>query len=547
MVGRMSRQPIGEYRTFQVLKTQGHVPPGLSEATICTADDNLYLFGGDAGDDCTNEIYQFNFNSEFWARIPITGCAPAARSGHSCIVYRDEMVIYGGMGQQQSYWGDIYVFSFETHMWRFLITPEPSSPRARYRHTAVLHGNHMYIFGGKTDTDRMNDLWRFDFSQGVWKQLDPQGPLPPPREMHTAVVYQNKMIVFGGLGNEAFSDLWEYDFEKNRWTQVNVLNKKKVKPRYCHSAVISGGSMVVFGGITDSRMNDVWKYTISMQSGKEETSLKKTLPPRSQHRAVIYHGDMYIYGGHDGNSCLNELVRYVLLPPSTIASDMQQCFMTNQDCEIRTRNGTHKANRAIVKARFPFLLSYATVITPLAIAQPSTVSISSSLSVTSQHCEDVPILDASDRVVSLILDYINGSSYDINILSTEEIVELLQIAEQNESIILKTACNQVLMTRNLNDLEILKIVMIAAHEFGLVELERRAFVHFVSLLPFSIPLLATFPQSSLLYYSTCLAAITNQGSPNPQTELDSLFQVAGREQDELNRIVKQSAHFSDSS
>jgi hypothetical protein len=38
-------------------------------------------------------------------------------------------------------------------------------PPPRHRHSAVLHDNAMWIFGGMTDLQERSDFWRFDFGQ----------------------------------------------------------------------------------------------------------------------------------------------------------------------------------------------------------------------------------------------------------------------------------------------------------------------------------------------------------------------------------------------
>ncbi len=38
-------------------------------------------------------------------------------------------------------------------------------PSPRHRHSAVLHENAMWIFGGMTDLQERSDFWRFDFGK----------------------------------------------------------------------------------------------------------------------------------------------------------------------------------------------------------------------------------------------------------------------------------------------------------------------------------------------------------------------------------------------
>jgi hypothetical protein len=66
---------------------------------------------------------------------------------------------------------------------------------------------------------------------------------------HTAVVHKNFMYVFGGWdGNITLNDLNVYDFENNIWILLKNL-KGQIKGRYRHSANATATAMYVFGGI----------------------------------------------------------------------------------------------------------------------------------------------------------------------------------------------------------------------------------------------------------------------------------------------------------
>eukprot|EP00667_Euglena_gracilis_P032884 EG_transcript_51856 len=91
-------------------------------------------------------------------------------------------------------------------------------PPARYHHTAVLHGEELWVFGGTTSMKEMrllNDLWVFSLSTRQWRPVQVAAPiLPSPRFGHTAVVHGGKMNVFGGHdGMRSLNDMFELDLE----------------------------------------------------------------------------------------------------------------------------------------------------------------------------------------------------------------------------------------------------------------------------------------------------------------------------------------------
>lgn len=57
----------------------------------------------------------------------------------------------------------------ETESWH-LLSPTCSSdaavrPSGRHKHSAVLHDDAMWIYGGMTDLQERNDFWRWDTSK----------------------------------------------------------------------------------------------------------------------------------------------------------------------------------------------------------------------------------------------------------------------------------------------------------------------------------------------------------------------------------------------
>lgn len=86
----------------------------------------------------------------------------------------------------------------------------PPPPHNRYRHTAVVYNDAMYIFGGvdKTQT-RYNDLHRFDFNTQVWEMIQCTGAIPSGRTFHVATVINDSLIITGGYdGSQRLNDAY---------------------------------------------------------------------------------------------------------------------------------------------------------------------------------------------------------------------------------------------------------------------------------------------------------------------------------------------------
>ena len=81
---------------------------------------------------------------------------PAPRKGHSCVLFGDSMIIFGGIDNNDNYLNDIYEFHFvrvfdeilmikNSRSWTKIVSL--SSPCQRSFHAATISKSSMYIFG----------------------------------------------------------------------------------------------------------------------------------------------------------------------------------------------------------------------------------------------------------------------------------------------------------------------------------------------------------------------------------------------------------------
>jgi N-acetylneuraminic acid mutarotase len=64
-------------------------------------------------------------------------------------------------------------------------------------------------FGGYGGQHNYNDTWSFDISSRKWTELQCTGSIPSPRAGHAAVLIDDVMYIFGGYtGGNALDDLY---------------------------------------------------------------------------------------------------------------------------------------------------------------------------------------------------------------------------------------------------------------------------------------------------------------------------------------------------
>eukprot|EP00505_MAST-04D_sp_SCG-Rhode-Island_P004879 Stramenopile-MAST_4_protein_4879 len=136
---------------------------------------------------------------------------PPGRLGHSGVLWGSKMIIFGGGKWTNSTnstdkFNDVWQLELTNNTWSELV-PTGSPPAARYGHTAMLYGTKMVIFGGSDAVGNpLNDVWQLQLTNSIWSELLPSGGLPAERHGHSALLNGNTMVIFGGRGRM-------YDFD----------------------------------------------------------------------------------------------------------------------------------------------------------------------------------------------------------------------------------------------------------------------------------------------------------------------------------------------
>ncbi|KAG0432378.1 hypothetical protein HPB47_020896 [Ixodes persulcatus] len=235
------------------------------------------------------------------------------RALHGALVVDDSMWVVGGEGltrlDQQ-----IARYDFGRHEWETVQPSTPSAPLHRYGHSLVLYRNSLYLFGGTLRDGRTaNDLWRWDPSGRSWSQLSPTQPecqneLCPPLTAtgHSAVVVDSTMLVFFGHNPDYgyLNVVQEYAFGSDKWEIVQTRGAI-VKGGYGHSSVYDPveRQVLVFGGYHSQTTTGV--VVDCLYAYRPSERLWTLLAPSSSHRylhsAVLLHRTMLVFGGNTHN------------------------------------------------------------------------------------------------------------------------------------------------------------------------------------------------------------------------------------------------------
>lgn len=238
---------------WEELHPGGERPPALQEHSAVAYKDCLYIFGGELGFSAGTEtpLWVYNVKTNAWRKVRAQrGCAvPRGRRGHTALVHRGQMLIYGGYQDLRGSSPELWAFHFETESWHLLSSSE-SGPAARHKHSAVLHGDAMYIYGGMTDLQERSDCWRWDVNTASWCLLRNK-PGPGPLHGHAACRLPSCMLIFGGeSGGLATNELWRFHFGTETWEKLSVPGPKP-QPR-AESVALAVSELLIRGANIDN-------------------------------------------------------------------------------------------------------------------------------------------------------------------------------------------------------------------------------------------------------------------------------------------------------
>ena len=152
-----------------------------------------------------------------------------ARQFHTSVPYEKNLIIFGG--KSNGYKNDLLQFGkFDidhqtTHVEDLnavtVIDTKGTKPSPRYGHSAIIWKNKMIVFGGY-DSSSLASNELFEYNLGIydlciynipesytWSLIQASTPLPAGRFTHGCCVVDNEMFIFGGISdNTPLNDVW---------------------------------------------------------------------------------------------------------------------------------------------------------------------------------------------------------------------------------------------------------------------------------------------------------------------------------------------------
>lgn len=279
--------------------------------------------------------------------------APLPRYGHTAVLYRREIYIYGGSTPREYFKPreDILVYNL-SNLILILVHNRFSSERAynrndvywRRNHVAIAIANNMFVHGGIDEHDKMlNDVWLLEMNTFRWNKLEYKGIKPTALAFHCAdlVIHPEKLSHPGfnfyrspeinimrnkskRIKVEGIYLFGGQDENRNYTNEVRVLKVGR-KPCEWVYPKITGmpplgrinaqcnyyselNVLIINGGRNDKEkkfiLNDIWILDLENLCWIRALVNPSLFRDRTDHRSVIHGDKLILLGGNNSYRCL---------------------------------------------------------------------------------------------------------------------------------------------------------------------------------------------------------------------------------------------------
>jgi hypothetical protein len=311
-------------------------PGPVTGHSAVNCDGPIILFGGSYPS--LNQVYDWLFIfSPDGVAVKANISGPEPRYLHSAMCWNRTMLIYGGLDDHSTpstvFYSDIWALDTEgkpSLQWKNTTLSCP--PLAG--HTAVMISESSFlVFGGKyVDNSPSADLYYGDLERSLCNIQHTAGEQPTSRWKHSAVVVNNKMWIFGGDDGSGtfFGDLWCYNIVEQRWYNLSI-GGPAARSSHCSIALPDDSGFLLYGG-SDAYYfyADLWTFRVGTEVWEQYLL---TIQGRSGSSLTAQQKDYgfiaLLIGGTKFVSTTNEIVQL----------NLGMCFqLSNSYFKIRTGN-----------------------------------------------------------------------------------------------------------------------------------------------------------------------------------------------------------------
>lgn len=214
---------------------------------------------GDGPD--SNNLLSFDTVAGTWRRVSVQGGdVPKERSYHAMTSDNAAaLFVFGGCSGHDRL-NDLWRFDTKMRTWTCLHAGDAGSDVPRPRGGSALHvtanGDVFVVMG--FNGNQLDDV--FVFSNGQWLVVEPASPRPPARSVFASASIGDQFYLFGGERSPSsighlgagtfFDDAWRFDGVARTWTLLLLDNQPSARG-WCAMSHAGGRRLLLAGCLTD--------------------------------------------------------------------------------------------------------------------------------------------------------------------------------------------------------------------------------------------------------------------------------------------------------
>lgn len=408
---------------WKQIQPDGTIPNARSGHTLVEINNKIYLYGGESADTSTlvtgnsmllNDMSIFDPNALVWTPEESANNPPPARKNHSAVALGEKMYILFGEGAQGGLLQDIWVYDPLSKEWQEQVVSSVSKPDARTGHSTVVMYGQIFVYGGKTTTGVVNDLWSLELRSRTWTQRESGGN---PVFGHKAIADTGtKMYVHGGMSEDQtmFPDLLSYDLNTKKWENIAVQGGPSARAFHVatfetNKIKISGGrGYDDFGSPTD--LGDTWEFdTVAIKwTPKAKVSphsfSSAVVVPKSSDSNKVEESNVFMFVGQRNGQFLNESWMYY--PNENPCDTVKDLAVSPNTLKLKKKESETVTVTATGKNNCP--VEGVTVTATVNKSGSKRISVSPSSSVTDENGETTFTITAKNSTGRAVVKFKTG-------------------------------------------------------------------------------------------------------------------------------------------
>jgi len=282
------------------------MPIPVKGAQAVVKDSLIYVLGGytDLTYEETNIIQVYNPVRNTWTVSDDT--LYNRRYGHAGLYYRHEMVLFGGVSENDS---SLKMWNFTNPLYQYDFNENFNRKFA----AAQINGNDLYMFGGYQPGYSQDDsstflpyIAEYSIPTSTFTFTDEgsyAGSQNPVQQI--SVLYEDNIFVMGGARNGILKDIYRFNISGRIWEKIN---NSLYDERAAGAAVMTeNGRFAVIGGYNENTdaLASVEDFDVSSGAPYLYGALPELNTARAELAAVYFDTSIYVFGGRDIlGSCL---------------------------------------------------------------------------------------------------------------------------------------------------------------------------------------------------------------------------------------------------